>query len=465
VRVCWNRVKHFMLQSSLIHVHILIVVNILLAGVAFFKDILLARYFGTSYHGDALYLAFFLPDTLGNNLIAAAIGISCIPLFTKVMKEKNRFADSINTVIVIALMISISFLVLLLPSAEWLFSHFREQFHSEDQKLTYSYFLIMLPMVIFAPIAIIAASILQISNQFTKPAIMPIIFNFLLLLAILFCLVSDYPLSKGGYLYSSILLLSTIIVTFLSWYLVLKQRDISFKSVRHPIILLKENLKLIKMFLTIFTPYFVILLSQQIILLFERYLASTLETGTISGLTYAYRISQFPIWVFIAAINTVLLPTIAKLTDEVNKPLLKKELTRSLLLVIFISSFVSLTFYILGEKIIALLFLQGAFNQQSLQITSSIFQGYALSILGQSVFLFCLRYFVANGKMIIPLLTSVFGSLVHILWLFMFVPQMGAKGIGYAAALGFTTTGLVIFLFFYKDMQIGAKKVVERNDA
>jgi putative peptidoglycan lipid II flippase len=458
-----SRLKHFVLINSRIHINILIFINLLLASVAFLKDILLARYFGTSYHADSLYLAFFLPDTVGNNLLAAAIGISCIPIFTKAYKYGLHIEETIKKVILLTIIFSICFLLILIPSSEWLFTHFSKGNLLNEQKLTHSYFLILLPIVLLSPVSMIAASVLQVSGQFTKPAIMPVIFNFVLLIMISFCLIGNYPPSNGGYIYSSTLLFSTALVTLLSCFFVIKQmKKISFRIDFRFYSITSSNMDDVLFFLKVFTPYFCILISQQFIFLIERYYASTMEIGTISGLTYAYRISQFPIWVFIAAINTVLLPTIAKLIDDVNKTKLKKELAKSFYLVVSISLLVSIVFYFLGERLISILFLHGAFGQDSLNITSDIFKGYALSILGQSIFLVCLRYFIANGKMMIPLLTSVIGCLFHILLIVVLVSKMGAAGFGYAAAIGYTLTGVVLLFFLYKDIVISDKKAVEK---
>lgn len=462
MRIGGNRVMQFMLKNSQIHVNILIIVNILLAGVAFLKDILLARYFGTSYHADSLYLAFFLPDTVGNSLLASAIGVACIPLFAK--KNKDEPHSEQTVIIALTILISLCFILILLPSAKWLFTHFSHEMFIDEQKLTFNYFLILLPIVIFSPVAAIAASILQVHGKFAKPAFMPVIFNFVLLISIIICLTANYPLSIGGYIYSSSLLISTVVISFLTWFFVFKLRGIDFKWLLHPIILYRSNKEELHLFLKLFTPYFLILLCQQFIFLFERYCASSLEIGTISGLTYAYRISQFPIWVFIAAINTVFLPKISKLKNDVNKTKLINELNKTLIQVVFISSFISILFFIFGEKLISILFLKGAFGQQSLAITSDIFNGYSLSILGQSVFLFCLRYFIASGKMIIPLMTCVIGCLFHILFIFLLVSQMGAKGIGYAAAIGYSFTGTILLIYLYSDISRWNKKVVESDN-
>jgi putative peptidoglycan lipid II flippase len=466
LRIGLNRLLVFFKMDRQIHVHLLVLVNILLAGVAFLKDILLARYFGTSHQADSLYLAFFLPDTVGNSLLAVAIGITCVPVFTRAAKSgiKPQQNEIVNKVLVITLISSCFFLLALLPIANWFFTHFSQGIFSSELNFTYHYFLIMLPIVILSPVAIIAASILQVSGQFTKPAVMPVILNLVLLLTVLVCIYFEYPLFMGGYVYSGAILISTLLVFVFTWAIVLKTKEFSLKSSLNPRFLFKDNNDEIQLFIKLLLPYFCILLTQQIIFLVERVSASTLEIGTISGMTYAYRISQFPIWVFIAAINTVLLPTISKLKEDTNNKKLKKELTQSFILVILISSSISFLFYFLGDWFISLLFLQGAFNEDSLRITNDIFTGYALSILGQSIYLFCLRYFVAFGRMKIPFLISIIGCIFHILLIYYLVPIMGAKGIGYAAAIGYSLTGACILFFLYRDFHEWSKKGGLRSD-
>lgn len=460
-----NRLLFIFKKDRQFQVHLLVIVNILLAGVAFLKDILLARYFGTSYQADSLYLAFFLPDIIGNGLLAASIGIACVPVFASVAQSGINAHNNqmVKKVLVITFLLSSCFFLALLPGAKWFFSHFSQDLLLGHQQITYHYFLIMLPIVVLSPIAIIAASILQVTGHFTKPALMPVVFNLILLFSILVCVYFEYPLLMGGYVYSSSLLISSLLVFLLTWFFVLKTKDISLKTFIRPISLLKIKNDEIQLFFKVLIPYFCILLTQQIIFLIERFSASTLEIGTISGLTYAYRISQFPIWVFIAAINTVLLPTISKLREDVNNINLKQVITKSFLVVLVISSLISVLFYTLGDWILSLLFLQGAFNQESLRITNDIFEGYALSILGQSIFLFCLRYFIAFGKMKIPFFISIIGCFIQVVLIYYFVPLMGARGIGYAAAFGYTFMGACVLFFLFRDFLTLGKKGGLRN--
>lgn len=457
----WGRLKHMLLDEKFIPIFLLMAMNIMLAVIAFLKDVLLARYFGTSYYADSLYLAFFLPDTIGNGLLAAALGVSCVPIFAAFAKgdDQQRYEQVMNIILLLSILLAISFLVVLLPCAKWIFAHLQSNGTSDEQIFIYHYFLIMVPTVLLAPVATIAMVVLQVSGQFSKPAAMPVVLNMVLLLAVLFSLLTDAPLLEGGYLYSSAILMGTALVSCLTWLFVIKQQRLSFRPLIRPIVLFQENKREVSLFLKLFVPYFSILLCQQFVFLAERLIASRLEIGSISGLTYAFRLSQFPIWVFIAAINTVLLPSISKLRNEGKDQRFKKELMQSFQLVAGIGLSISILFFLLGDSLIELLFLKGAFDQASLKITSEIFSGYALSILGQSVYLYGLRYFVAVGKMRIPFFTSLIGSLLHILLVYIMTMWTGAAGIGIAAGIGYTMLGGSLLFFLYKDIFAGKRKV------
>jgi putative peptidoglycan lipid II flippase len=78
----------------------LAIINVMVALLAFIKDITLAAYAGTSLQADALTLAYFLPDSLGNNMFAAAISVVCVPVFSRIaiLQQFQRLRKSVKQV-------------------------------------------------------------------------------------------------------------------------------------------------------------------------------------------------------------------------------------------------------------------------------------------------------------------------------------------------------------------------------
>ncbi len=85
-----------------------VIANIILAAVSFAKDLLLASYLGTSGEADAFYMAFFIPDNFGNNLLAASAGVACVPLFSGLFvgEEFNRLYGSLRNITLAFMIIS-----------------------------------------------------------------------------------------------------------------------------------------------------------------------------------------------------------------------------------------------------------------------------------------------------------------------------------------------------------------------
>lgn len=446
-----RKLKGFYKKQTLFStVQLLIFFNLLLALIAFIKDIVLASYFGTSDTADAFSLAFFLPDMLGNNLIGAAIAVSCIPVFTKLALLGDRLLYSatlqkLGAFLLTGTLILFIFLLLLADP----FFHFFHFNTSNTIATVIPYFFIMTPLVLIAPLWLMGSSVLQASSKFVVPAITPIVFNFILLVSLLWCQMEGIPQKLGGEIYSFVTLLATLCACVITWFFIFKRQKIkwSFQSFR-----MKESSSEIHKVASVFGAYSLILLFSQVSLLAERLFASSLETGSIAALTYAYRISQFPLWVFIAAINTFILPTISAHLEKKDFFSLKRDLVTSSFLVIGTSILVSLVLVIFSQPLLSILLARGSFTQHSVQLTSDILKGYGLSIVGQSLYVFCTRYYIAEGRMMPPFVIGMLGSCLNIALLFFFVPRFGLVGIGYAVAVASSMSGGWLLIHFIKSL-------------
>ena len=431
-------------------VQVLILFNLALAGVSFIKDIFLASYFGTSDIADAINLAFFLPDTLGNNLIGAAIAVSCIPILTKLSlnEDPTLYQDTIRKIGVFVILGT----MFILTASVFLFKPLLQLFPLdtyENISVIFNYFLVMSPLICFAPLWLMGSSVLQSSMRFIVPAITPILFNLVLLVTLLWCQWHSIPQSDGGIALSYATTFGTVLCFIFTWIFVIKKQKWSL--FRQPFNLKSDFTEIRKILLT-FSSYACILLFTQAALVAERFIASSLETGTIAALTYAYRLSQFPLWVFIAAITTFILPIISFHLEKNDFVSLKRDLSKSLVLVIGCSGLISLVFVLFSEQIIKLLFLRGSFTMNSVKLTSVILKGYGLSIMGQSLYVFCTRYYIAQGKMKAPLIIGLVGCCLNIVLLVILVPLLGAGGLGIAVAISSTVSGTVLLLHFIKNL-------------
>lgn len=443
------RNDHFSKQISFV-----ILLNLLLAGVSFSKDVLFAIFFGTSQVADAITLAFFIPDTIGNNLLAASIGVASVPVLSKLfvrsldLEFTYTLKQLMKTFIVVSLVLTLCMLVLGRPILEVMAGGFPQ----EMVTLTLRYYMIMLPIVILFPAYMIGTSVLYASNRFVVSSLGPIFLNLFLFIGILLVMMISATPQMGGYIFSFAFLAGTAFITIYIWIMI--QRHFHHRTARTGEIA-KQALgnTYSREIYRVFLLYVVIVCGWQAIYFTERYVASQLGIGVIAGQTYAFRVSQFTVWVFVAAINTVVLPQFTKLMELGEKQELRQNVKKYMTWTILGTVVTAILLYVFRVPFIEMVFQYGAFNDRSLRITTDILEGYALAIVGQSLTLICLRYYLAAGNLKFPLIVLVSSSLITIILNIILADIMGPRGIGYASLVGFSISGIVLLFLVFRDLQ------------
>lgn len=450
----WKRYFHENVGS-------LIVINLMLAAVAFLKDMVYAVYFGTTAAADALGLAYFITDTMANGLLAAALGAACVPQFAKLAalgkKEQLRqtMRNTIAVVVCSTMLLAAGFALVGQGMTGWI----GPGLAPSEQVISRNLLLILLPILVFFPLSAVFASMLQVWGRFNVPAIGPVLFNAVLLVIIAGAYGFRIPQIYGVYVYAFSIVLGGLLMLLLTWYVWWKHRK-TMESEAVQVEMEKRGHDRLDAsgISRVFVPYLLILISMYSVSFVERYLASQLGTGTIAGLNYAYRVSQFPMWVFVAAVSAVVLPSMSKWISLREWTRLRKQLVTSLLWILIVTVPTALLFYIARDPLISLLFLRGSFDEASLRTTSDMLAGFSLSIVGQGISTIILRFYLALGTMYVPLAIFIVSAAANIGLNFYLVPIMGSPGIGYAAACGWVINALMLIICLFLTLRSHAKE-------
>lgn len=434
----------------------LMMINILLALAAFFKDVMLAVYTGTSAYADAISIAFFVPDMIGNNLLAFSLGISCVPVFTRlyVQKDRERLYSCIRKTTLYYGLLAVVITLLF-----FLFSRVLVQFLTGDPssplyQITLPLYYILLPTLMFFTFIAIGTSLLQTLNRFISAALSPLLLNLIFLGILLICLALQVPPVQGMFYIALSIAVGVVAMFTLTGWFVFRQRQHWYKQISNsdplPTVLEQHDFRQI---MHTFVPFLLIILTSQFVYFFERYLAARMPTGSIAALNYAFRLSQFPIWVFVAAVSTVALPAMAKYIELGKADELKSVVVRAVKNVVIISLPISIFLSVLNAPIVSVLFQRGEFDAASTHVTSGILAGYSLAIVGLAISMLCLRYFMAAGSMLIPLGICIFSAAANIGIDFWLVPRIGATGFGYGAAMGALINAVLIIIVLKKQLK------------
>ncbi|MCY9695063.1 murein biosynthesis integral membrane protein MurJ [Paenibacillus alginolyticus] len=439
-------------------INVVALINLLLALVAFVKDVVSAAYLGTSAAADAFSLAFFIPDMVGNNLSSAALGVACVPFFASWLDSEN--GQSIRTSImaitwrvVVASVIICSLLYLLENS---LLGTLGAGLPDSSLTLSYKLYAIMTPIVLLLPIAMVVSAYLQVKQIFVPIAIAPVLYHIIGLLVISSLMFLRPPIVEGTKWMSIAVLLGVVIQTLFLGIVVIRRVQRNRSSIPsvtsgYTINVKKTNLKA---FYRIFWPYLAILISTQFVLSAERWFASRMEIGTVAGLNYAYRLAQFPNWVFVAAVTMVVLPALARSWNENNLLEMKAMLHRGLQVTLWISVPASIILCFARDPIIHVLFGHGSFDKHSESITSAILAGYSLAIVGQAVSAVYLRLYLTIGRMHIPVISYGATAILNVSLDAWMTSLWGAAGIGIGAAISAAVNAIVLNMWAYYYMRL-----------
>lgn len=432
----------------------IIALNIALALVSFLKDTLLASYLGTSGSADTLFTAFFLPDAIGFNILGQTASLVLVPFFvTQLSEYKRKEALGVAYIAVFASVI-ISFLtsLILLVGENNSFMGLISggDYNNIDKPLSLILLKVLIPILYIIPIAYICIAYLNAQDRFIATAIAPLIYNACILFMVVLCMVLKVPAKKGVILISAAISFAALLMAVylftvagvFKYKLLIKSSLV--ESLRHVVKIRKLGNQAI-FFVLIFTLY-------QSVLFFERFIASKISPGGISALNYSYRLAQFPLWVFISALLVVILPDLSRHNALENyKELYNKLHNAWLILLLFITP-VAILLFLMRNEVLSLVFLRGAFGQDSLKLTSQIMAGYSLSIIFQSLSYLLLRLYLVYGKMGKVFLAYLVSSVINISFDLVAYRYLGLQTIGIGAMLGWFVN--MLLLFFLDETQM-----------
>lgn len=179
--------------------------------------------------------------------------------------------------------------------------------------------------------------------------------------------------------------------------------------------------------------------------LIDSILASTLQVGRLSALTYAKKLTDTVVLLGPAALATVTFSHFAAWAATGALDQIQKQLVRCLRLVLVIGIPLTLLIIVLRHPIVHVLFERGRFDAASTQLTASALGGYAIGIVGLSLDGLLVSTFYAMRDMKTPVVVGVIGVICDILLAWFLMRRFGHIGI--ALSLSITKTAKVLVLW------------------
>lgn len=401
------------------------------------REILLAQKYGTSYISDSFILSLNIPVVI-ISAIAGAILTNYIPLYSKIEKESQEKAAKFNgNLLVIFFIISTLLIILFMIFTKPIVRIFATGF--DDTGLTY---LINISRItIFCMYFIIMAHIfkgyLEYKGKFIGTALYGVCMNIGMILGIVFSSTERYQILGLGVLLGYIL-------GFIVLFILSRKNKFTVK--------LNLNLKddYLKELVVLTIPILLNDVVWQINGIVDKSISSTIGAGYISAINYSHYIVNIVISVFATSVVTVFFPNVIKTFSQKGISAVKEKTNIILKLIIFVSIPCTLLISVYAEPIIRLLFFRGAFDQESLTITSTAVSIYAFAIVFESIKTILFKVFYALQDTKSPTRSAIIAISINIILSLIFVKPFGYQGIIVATIISSFTSAFLLIRRFNK---------------
>ncbi len=409
--------------------------------LGFIRDILIARYLGSTVIADAFFVAFRIPNFFRRVLAEGAYSAALIPVFSGVVlnpkdeREASDFVENTTSMLLFAtLVLTILFFFGMPYIIQVLAPGFIE--NKEAYELAVHFGKIIFPYIIFISLAAHFASINNVHERFAAGAFAPAILNISFILSLFF--LTPFVTTAGHALSYGVLIGG--ILQFLYLY----RAVLNFYRPRIRIPVLNEKLK---KFFKLFLPGVVGSGVIQLNIVIGTIIASFLPVGAISHIYYADRLNQLPLAIFGIALGIVLLPSLSKAIKQSDQETANNIQNRSIEFSLLISLPSAIGLFILAEPIIQILFERGAFVAEDTFYTAKVLSYFALGLPAYIIIKVLVSCFFAREDTKTPLYISIVSVISNVVLSLLLIGSMREMGIAVATAISAWVNALLLYVF------------------
>jgi putative peptidoglycan lipid II flippase len=183
---------------------------------------------------------------------------------------------------------------------------------------------------------------------------------------------------------------------------------------------------------------------------FDRYFASALSAGTISGMNFAVKVVGFPQQIFVTAIATVIFPLFASQFANHNRPAMRRSITTGLQMVFFLTLPSAVGLCMLAGPIVQTLFERGAFTPEATVLCALLLPYAAVGLVSLAANVVLTRCLYAGGVVRLPIAIAVVSVGLNVGLSLLWLPTLAARGLLLANAVSQTAQTFALLIVAWK---------------
>jgi putative peptidoglycan lipid II flippase len=405
------------------------------------RELLIASTFGASALTDAFNVAFRIPNLFRRFFAEGAFSQAFVPALAASRAQHGdestrQLIDQVVTVLAWAVLFTSIVGVLAAPVLVWVMASGLQQ---DPQAYASAVIMTrwMFPYIAFMSLVALGAGVLNTWKRFAIPAATPVLLNLAMIAAAWlgapwFKTLGFEPIYAlaGGVLLGGVLQLG---VQWLALYRLgcLPHIGLAWSSLRtawrHPAT---------RSIATLMLPALLGVSVAHISTIINTQIASHLTPGSVSWLTYADRLMEFPTALLGVAIGVVLMPQLAAAKAANDTQQYSAMLDWGLRIVVLLAVPCALALLIFAKPLVAVLYHYGAFTDRDVQQTSVALMGYGAGLLGLVAIKVLAPGYYASQDIKTPVKIALAVLVITQLLNLVLVPRLAHAGLALAIGIG-----------------------------
>jgi putative peptidoglycan lipid II flippase len=375
------------------------------------RDIIMTAVFGTSWVADAFQVGYQIPNLLRKLFGEGALSSAFIPVYTEKGIREGRVRQvefALNIVSILSLFL-LFICVLGIFLAPLIVRILAPGFEAERYELTVKLTQLMFPYLYLIGFSSTLISILNSHDRFFIPGLSSAFLNIGIIAAIIFWNLFDPAASLQEKIMAAAagVTIGGVLQTVVNLPL-LARLGFRFK----PFINLKD--RSVELVGKLFLPGVFGLAIRQINLAADIIIASFLPAGSIAALNYGNRLMQLPLGIIGVSAGVAVLPLFSRYSAEKNWADLEKSFRFSIMTLFYLMLPITAILTAMGDDLVRLIFKRGAFDEQSVIMTTSALVFYSLGLVYYALNRQLIPLFHAQKNTRTPVQISIFIVILNI---------------------------------------------------
>ena len=401
------------------------------------RDRMFARTFGAGPELDAYNAAFVLPELALDVLVAGGLVAPFVPVFTGLRAEMadtaRAFGRAVLTLAVTVMAVTSAILFVLAPQTVALIA---PGFHGAQRDLYVDLFRVMCVTPVIFAASIVLGEILVAERRFLTYGLAPLLYN-------------------GGIVAGTFLLGDRIGIFGAAVGAVigaLAHVGIRIVGIRRTSFRPRPSLALrtrgVGEFLRLMVPKMASQPIEPLTFLFFTALASQLEAGSVSSISFARNFESVPVSLIGAAFAIAAFPQLSAAAAARDREGFSRTFRTNLVTIGVLTTVAAVLLFVLGGLVIRIFLGGGAFDDEDLIRTSGVLAVFAFAVPLESVTHLLARALYATKNTVLPTAASIVGFVATVIAANLLAPRFGLAAIpaGFAIGMGVKVTILAVAL-------------------